>query len=337
MKRTTAIGLVIILIFSMTGACLADFQYVENTKITGGAMAGTVKMLGVFSKDARKASHPRNTTISVKGGKMRREEDDGQTEIWDLDGRKIIRLDAQKKTYYTMTFDEMRAQIEDARKRAAEQQSKHKGKGQDSQLKMTPKIKITQGPGTKKLLGHTATEVKLRIDMEMESTDPKTKGQSGAMWTSSDQWHAPVAGYDEIKRFYVRLAKELEWLPGAALAGNMQIAPAMVEMQKSSAKLNGMPLLTNTSVGLSGNGGPGANSQAGESSNPLTKGIGGLFGKKKKKDDAQQSADDGSTSGSLMDMTVEVTSTSTTKLDAGLFGIPSGYKQVDQPKEKGRK
>jgi hypothetical protein len=178
----------------------------------------------------------------------------------------------------------------------------------------------------------------MRIDMEMESTDPKTKGQSGTMWTTSDQWRATVTGYDEMKRFNIRLAKEFAWLPGEVFGGSAQMAPAMAELRKNSANLNGMPLLMNTSVGISGNGQPGQSPQAGQSGNPLTKGIGGIFGKKKKKDDdAPASADGSSTSGSLMDMTVEVTSVSTSKLDADLFSIPTGYKQIEQPKERGRK
>jgi len=327
--------LILALTLSLATPAFADFQYSETSKITGGMMSGTMKMLGAFSKDARKATQPKNTTISVKGNKMRREEEDGRAEIWDLDGRRIIHLDTKSKTYYSVTFEEMRAQMEEARKKAAEQQSKHKGS--DAQVKMTPKIKITPGAETKKLLGHTAKEVKVRIDMEMESTDPKTKGQSGAMWTVSDEWLAPVTGYDEMKRFYVRMAKELDWMPDAAMGGNVQFAPAMAELQKNSVKLEGMPLLHNTSVGFTGNGQPGQTPQADQGGNPLTKGIGGIFGKKKKKDeDAQQPAETASASGSLMDMTVEVTSTSTGKLDSGLFEIPAGYKQTE-PKEKGRR
>ena len=334
MKRSTAFALVILLTSSMTGSAFADFQYTETSTVTGGMMAGTMKMMGVFSKDARKASQPMNTTVSVRGNKMRREMSDGGIEIWDLDGRRIIHVDSKKKTYSVVTFDQMRQQMEEARQKAA---AHNKGKTEDPQMKMTPKVKITQGTGTKKLLGHTAKEVKVRIDMEMESTDPKAKGQSANMWTTSDQWLAPVTGYDEIKRFYVRMAKEMDWVPGEMSGVNMQMAPAMAELRKNTVKMEGMPLLTNTSVGMTGSG-PGASAQPqAESGNPLTKGLGGMFGRKKKKDDDSQPAGDTTTaSGSLMDMTVEVTGTSAGKLDAGLFDVPADYKQVES-KEKGRR
>jgi len=73
--------------------------------------------------------------------------------------------------------------------------------------------------------------------------------------------------------------------------------------------------------------------QSSNSGNPITHGIGGIFGKKKKKDDASQddaanASNSQSPSGSLMDTTIEVTSISTNTVDAALFQIPQGYKQV---------
>jgi hypothetical protein len=111
-----------------------------------------------------------------------------------------------------------------------------------------------------------------------------------------------------------------------------------VEYRKSAASLNGMPLLSTVSVGMAGQGAPppqAAHDDQKSSGNPITHGIGGIFGKKKKKDDAAQndSANSGASnsaapSNSLMDTTLEVTSVSTNAVDAGLFEIPQGYKQV---------
>jgi hypothetical protein len=341
MKRTIAGTLATALIFSFSTPCFADFQYTESSKITGGAAAGAMKFAGVFSKNARQATQGTVSTISFKGGKMRRDDSLGMGEIIDLEARQITRIDTNKKTYSVMTFDEMRAQMEEARKKAADQQAKHnKDQGQ---VKIIPKVKITPGTDTKKLLDYTAKETKVRVDMEMQSDDPKAQGQSANMWVDSDSWIAPVKGYDEVKRFYMRMAKELDWLPGAALGANTQIAPAMVEYRKSAAALNGMPLLSMVSVGMAGQPGQTNTPQASDdqkqsSSNPLTKGLGGIFGKKKKKDDAAQDDSSGSskaaptgTPGSLMDTTLEVTSISTATIDVSLFKIPEGYKQI-QPK-----
>ena len=335
MKRAIACVLASVLLFSLSTPCFADFQYTETSKITGGAAAGAMKFAGVFSKDARQATQGATSTISFKGNKMRREDSLGQVEIIDLDARKIVHIDTKKKTYSEMTFDEMRAQMEEARKKAAEQQAKH-NKDQ-ANVKIVPKIQVTPGTGTKKLLDYTAKEMKVRVDMEMTSDDPKAKGQTANMWIDSDSWIAPVKGYDEVKHFYTRMAKELDWVPGAVMGANPQITPAMVEYRKSAATLNGMPLLSMVSVGMAGQ--PGAPQQQTahddqkSSGNPITSGIGGIFGRKKKKDDAAQDDKSGSpapsgAAGSLMDTTIEVTSISTSTVDAGLFKIPDGYKQI---------
>src|SRR5437660_6308797 len=193
-KRAIAGTLVGALLLSLSTPCFADFQYTETSKITGGAAAGAMKFVGVFSKDAKQATQGSTATISFKGNKMRREDSLGQVEIIDLDGRPITHIDTKKKTYSTMTFDEMRAQMEEARKKAAEQQAKH-NKDQGN-VKIVPKIQITAGTGSKKLLDYTAKEMKVRVDMEMQSDDPKAKGQTANMWVNSDSWIAPVKGYD---------------------------------------------------------------------------------------------------------------------------------------------
>lgn len=338
MKLTLRSVLSAALSVCLVSPCFADFQYTETSKITGGAAVGAMKFAGVFSKDARQATQGSNSTISLKGNKLRREDALGMAEIIDLDGKQIIHLDNKKKTYSVMTFAEMRAQMEEARRKAAEQQAKH-NKDQQAQVKIVPKIQVSAGNGNKTLLNYKAKEMKVRVDMLMESTDPKTQGQSANMWVTSDAFIAPVKGYDEMKRFYMRLAKELDWVPGAVLGANPQIAPAMVEYRKTAANLDGMPLLSMVSVGM--NGQPGApqaaaddQKQQSSGGNPITHSIGGLFGKKKKKDDATQ--DDASAgapnssapSNSLMDTTVEVTSVSTSAVDAALFQIPQGYKQI---------
>jgi len=335
MKRGIAFALASMLLFSLSTPCFADFQYTETTKITGGAAAGAMKFAGVFSKDMRQATQGTNVTISFKGNKMRREDSLGQIEIIDLDARNITQIDTKKKTYSTITFDEMKARMEEARKKAEAEQAK-RNKEQPSQVKIVPKVTITPGTGSKKILDYNAKETKMRVDMEMTSDDPKAKGQTANMWVDSDSYIAPVKGYDEVKHFYQRMAKELDWLPGTMMGGNAQIAPAMIEYRKSATALNGMPLFSLVSVGMAGQ--QGAPQQASHddqksSGNPITGGIGGLFGKKKKKDDAaqddQSNAKPSGAAGSLMDTSTEVTSVSTSAVDASLFKVPDGYKQVE--------
>ncbi len=345
------------------GAARADFKYTESAKMTGGMMGGMMKMAGAFSKQARE---PMVSTISVKGRRLRTEYSDGKVHLIDLDGRRIIDLDTQKRTYSVVTFDEMRAAIQDAQEKAKKQA--HEKGGENANVKVVPKIQVTPTGNTRVILDQPAKEVKVRLDMEVQSDDPKQQGQTASYWFTSDAWVAPgVKGHEEVTKFYERMAKELNWVPGAMLGGNPEMANAMVEFRKNTSAMEGFPLVQNTSFGF---GVPGQPATAGGGSQPpattiepqpsqssqaaatpggaAAKAIGGVlggfggFGKKKKKEPATQesssaSAAPGSSqpattgasnSASLMDMTVEVTSFSNDALDASLFEIPAGYTQV---------
>jgi hypothetical protein len=181
--------------------------------------------------------------------------------------------------------------------------------------------------------------MKTRIDMEMQAQDQKGNSQSGNMWVNADAYVAQIKAYDEVKRFYVRLAKELDWVPGATMGqnSNVQIAQPMIEYHKSANNLSGMPLQTVVSIGMGAapSGSQPSKEEAKSSSgNPLAKGLGGVFGKKKKHDEDEPAAAAG-TPGSLMDMQTDVTSISTSSLDASLFQVPAGFTQ--ETKEHGSK
>lgn len=326
--RKAVYGLCVFTLCLFSIHAFADIQYTEESKITGGAAAGAMKFAGVFSKDARQATQGSSITISLKGNKMRHESSLGTAEIYDLDARRIVNIDLKHKTYSTMTFDEMRAQVEEAKRKAAEQQAKsHKSKS-DSQVTITPKISVTPGSGAKDILSYKAKETRVRVDMEIQGQDEKQQKQTANTWVNADDYLAAVKGYDEVKRFYIKLAKELDWVPGAVFgAGNTQINQPMIEYRKSAASLNGMPLLSYVSVGMGPN--PGTTGQAAaeatpekKSGNVVTKGLGGMFGKKHHEDEAD--AGSGKT-GSLMDMQTTVTSISNKPVDASLFQIPAGF------------
>src|SRR5450432_2924878 len=104
-------------------AARADFTYQETTQITGGSIVSMMKMAGVFSKQARQANDPVVSTIMVKGNRMIRIGKE-TSEIIDLDAETITEIDHQKKQYTTMTFEQMRQQLDAAMARVKAQQAK---------------------------------------------------------------------------------------------------------------------------------------------------------------------------------------------------------------------
>lgn len=350
----TAIGM-------LCGTCRADFKYSETTKVTGGAMMGAVKFVAVFSKNAKQAMAPTTRTVAIKGNKLREENSDGKIQIIDLDNRRFIEIDPQSKTYGIMTFEEMKQAMQrkqqEMQAKMKEEQAKHPDHAQKTNVKITPKFESSETGATRTILGLPTKEVKAKVEMLMESDDPKTQGQQVSTVVNTDQWIAEdVPGYSEVRQFYLKMAKEMDWVPGQVMQGmaNSNVQVSLAELRKSNvAHITGMPMVSYTSMTLGGDAAAGqpAAQQAppppppqkhDDDSIPTTpsaavmKGIGGMFKKKKEQPPQQQeqpasgAPTPASTPGSLMDMQTEVTNYSSDSLDAGLFGPPAGYTQTQK-------
>lgn len=348
------------------GTSRADFKYTQQSKVTGGALAGVTKTLGVFSKSAREATAPQLSTTMVKGNRMRTEQAAGTVEIVDLEGKRFIHIDTAKKAYWIQTFDQFRQQMEQAREKMKEEQAKSAAKHGDAQsVTMVPKFDVQATGVTRAVLNVPAKEMKMRVDMLFKSTDPKTEADleksNASFWMTGDSWYGSIPGYDEVRRFQIKMAKELDWLPGTMGMSNSQMSQAADEFRKNAIQMDGMPLVMFTSFGMAANGqagqsggqqpaSQGSQQQTQSSSsdstptNPkeaLSKSLGGLFGKKKQQQaDSSANANAGASGsvpppapvpGSMMDVTTEVTAYSQDSLDASLFDVPSGFTEMQAP------
>ena len=318
----------------------ADFQYTENTKITGGATAGLLK----FASKMGAANGPTVSTKYVKGNRMRVDSGNGRAQIIDLDGHRIIVIDQKQKTYSIMTFDQMRAQMEKVQQERAQMRS-------NGQLNFSSKTQVTPTQNTKIILGQNTHEVQATVDMQPSDDAGSSAASSGAMSYSSDMWVAPgVSGYQEIRNFYQRLAKDAKWAANVGGSPDPRMAQAMEEMQKNSSALNGFPLLQTVRLTMTGSDGAASHASATHStdipnvtvpsskSDAVGQAMGGLLGfarhKKEQQAEAKNTANSTSSddnSNSLMAATIEVTSFSGSSLDSSLFDIPAGYSQVQPP------
>jgi hypothetical protein len=380
MKGTIATAVCATLMLGSVPA-YADFKYTETTQMTGGSLMSMMKAVSMFSKQASKSTQPTTTTHAVKGNRLRTENADGKIQIIDLEGRRFIEIDPQKKTYSEMTFDEMKAAMDRAMERVQQQpqpQSKPQdSKPQDAKATVNAKVNVTPGTATWKILGQTANEMKVQIDMEV-TAQPTNDGQasapanaqasgqpagpvSGTISTTVDTWVAPdVPGYKELGEFYMRMGKETNWVPPASTHVDPRVSESLGELQKNQSTLRGLPLLeyvttsmvlppgsTTDAQNLNGStssaSGPTSNNPPTSASDAMMKGLGGMFGGRKKKNDAATDANSQSspnsqnpppppsTPGSLMEMTMQVTSFSDTELDASIFEVPAGYARVASP------
>jgi hypothetical protein len=319
----------------------ADFTYRETTTITGGAMLSMMKVVGVFSKQARE---PVQSTVSVKGDRMVHRSQQRATVI-DLAAQTVTTIDMQRKTYTVMTFEEYR--------RMMEQMAQKMHQSQDQGGKMEFKVSATEPGNTKEIAGYQTKEMVLR--MEMQATDQKS-GQQGSMVISSDIWLAPsVAGYQEVRAFYTRMGEKLAFNPGGGMfASSPEASKNMGELYKEIGKLDGIPVLQTISMGVPGQPGsgdasaqPGSGGQQQQQQQPAARpslggalggALGGKFGlgrKKQQQDDqastGQQSQQQqgGGNPGSLMEATTEMSGFSSDPVDESNFAVPAGFKRVE--------
>jgi hypothetical protein len=307
-------------------SALADFSYHEKSTITGGMIAGMLKVAGVFSKAARE---PIEMQVSVKGDRMV-SRSNTHTSIIDLNSETITSVDNQKKTYSVMTFAQMKQMLEQA-------QQKMQNSKKDGDAKMSFKVSANSTGNTKQVNGYDTKEMVLK--MQMEGTDEKS-GQKGGMVITTDMWITPaIPGYAEVRDFHKRMAEKLNWTPN----GNMfmqrpDVAEGMAEVYKEMSKLEGMPVMQNIVMGVQGDPNQPADAQAKpqpqqqQEAKPTSLGgllAGRLAKKKQQQDDQAANSNPNSQPGSLLEMTTEMSAFSTAGVPDSEFAVPAGFKKVE--------
>ena len=327
--KSIRVLLAVLLLLASTAPVRADFEYTETSQVTGGALVGAMKLASVFARgNAKKALQPTTTTHYIKGNRLRTDRPDGTVSIIDLDGRRVIAIDLNKKTYGVATFDQIRAALEQAQQQMQQQMQQHPQQAQqvqDAQVKVTPTIHVTPGTGNRLILNQPTNETKVQMDLAMQAIatganapPPGQPDSATATWSMNvDTFVAPgVAGYQEFAQFYRRMAQEVNWmtLPAMNVQIDPRVAQGMSELQKNSDALKGFPLLSyvTMTVAATQNGQPvNMNSQNGAQPAPsapppqtssssdnsiptspsaaIMKGFGGMFGKKKQDNSAAQS------------------------------------------------
>jgi hypothetical protein len=321
--KTIRVLCAVLLILGPAAPARADFKYTETSQVTGGALIKMMKFASVFARgDAKKqeqqALQPISTTHYVKGNRLRTDNADGTAQIIDLDGRRVIAIDLNKKTYGVATFDEIKAAMDQARQQMQQQMQQNpaqKQEVQDAQIKITPTIHVTRGISSRVILNEPTQETKVQMDLAMQATagpdaPPTAQPASGTVTYSMnmDTFVAPGAnGYQEFAQFYRTMAQQVDGikLPAMNIQIDPRVAQGLSELQQNSDALKGFPLLSYVSMTLAPTADrqpagsqnsaqnqqpsnpPAADSSSSDDTIPTSssaavmKGLGGLFGKKK--------------------------------------------------------
>lgn len=308
----------------------ADVRMEEKSQVKfAGMLGGMMNMFG--GKAARDGMV---STVIVKGDR-KMTLNDQTAQIIDLAEEKVYDLDMRRKTYTVTTFDEMRRQMEDAKKKAEQQaprrEEAEKKDAADPQVDVDFDLK--ESGQTRTINGYDAREVIMTITVREKG---KTLEQDGGMVMTSHMWMASkVPGVEEVAAFDRRYAQKLH---GSMMLGAQQMAMALAmypmlgeAMQKFEAEnvnMDGTPVMTTTTVEAVA--GPEEAASA-ESEEPKPSGLGGLGGmlaRRMRNRDKEQDTADASTPGraTFMTMQHEVMKVSSSVSDADV-AIPAGFKQ----------
>ena len=329
------------------GTAVADVKKQEKSQFKFEGMLGSV--IGLFGGKAAKEGIV--NTVAVKGDR-KLVANDQTGEIVDLAEEKVYRLDMKKKTYEVVTFAQLRKEIEEAR-RKAEQEAREAREAAGAEQGSGGSSSPSQPSGSQ------AQQKQVEVDFNVKETGErrtingfdtrqavmtiavrekgKTLEQSGGLVLTSDMWLGPrVAAENDAAAFDLRYAKKLAG-PTAVAAAQAQMATAMAtypgmgdaftRFQSESAKLDGTPILTTTTLEAVKSPAQMAQQQEqAQAEDEKPRGLGGLLGRKIGKKIGGGDKGEAKPRSTIMTITNEVLSLSPTVAAADV-ALPAGFRQ----------
>jgi hypothetical protein len=218
-----------------------------------GALA---TLANIASRVSGGSLHDIQSTTSLSGHKLRVETADAAT-IIDVDAGRMTTIDHKRKTWSTMTFEEMVAAFEQAAK-SAEQSGRQEAAKKDApkgDVKFKYKASVDRPGQREKIAGSDAERVFLTLTIEAEATPEGEKTeQVGSLVLLVDQWlskDAPqIAAMEEFQRAYSQKVGQA-FRPSAdalkaAFASDPRIKVAFEASATELKKLSGISLRSTT-------------------------------------------------------------------------------------------
>ena len=267
----------------LSSAVLADASYQETTQITGGSFVDVVRQTPFLPASMKKMFDPVNSLTMLHGNQLA-SVSKSSTQIVDLDQEAVTHIDNEKKTYYVMTFAEMRQAMKDMPKKLEEAQAKLKeaqaqstapqGPNPAANIKVTFDVNVTEPGAPKTVNGILARQQFLTIKAHVTTLDTTTDQGANTITYNyvTEIWSAPEPPEMlEVDAFSLRYAKKMmEGVDAAALmkamkpalspgatgqlfATNPALSAAMSDMAKKmaeeQAKIKGVRILEITRLG----------------------------------------------------------------------------------------
>jgi hypothetical protein len=311
-------------------AAFAEGTVQQRTKFhMGGGLGAVVNVFG--GKATREGVE---STVVVKGNrKSMRHGSSG--EIIDLSEEKVYRLDYDRKTYTVTTFDELRKQFEDAKKRAQsddDDDDDKPAKNDGPEYVVEFDMKST---GNKETINGFETK------QEIATITVHEKGrkleQSGGVVMTADMAIGPkIAAMSEVvdfdRRFFTKVyggsisGADMQQM-AALLSRTPELAKAMKEFAAKSATFKGTPVRTMLKFeSVAGTDQPKNEEAAADEQSAASAIVGGFLNKMKNKRAEKNGTAATPGRSSLFDSTTEILS-ATASAENDAVTIPAGFKK----------
>lgn len=313
-------------------AVFADVRTEQKSQVQfAGALGRVFNLFG--GKSARDGI---TSTVVVKGN--RKVTSTGITsQIIDLSEEKIYDLDLKKKSYKVTTFAEIRNQMEQARRNAAENARKEDAEskpsdaaaGNEKEVEVDFDLKSTGQ--SKTINGFNTSQSIMTITVREKG---KTLEQGGGLVMASDMWLAPhQSAMKEVAEFDRRYAEKLfSGLTGMsadqtamAVAFYPMLRQALSRMTTEGSKIDGTPIVTMMTFDAVKSEEQLTQAKQEESASKPSGGLGGMLGGLAKK--VKKNADDKPQQRTtFMTTNLEVLNLST-DVAADAVAVPAGFKE----------
>ena len=310
---------------------LADVRTEQKTQVQFAGMFG--RMVNMFG--GRAAREGITSTVIVKGNR-KVTLGDNSSQIIDLDEEKIYDLDLRRKQYKVTTFDQLRKEMEEARKQAEEDARREAGrdepaKSDEPQKEVEVDYDVQNTGETKTINGFNTSQSIVTITVREKG---KTLEEGGGLVMKTDMWLAPEQkALREVAEFDLRYAKQLYGgMFGNVSASQMAMMMAMYPMMKQAvermqaegSKLEGTAIQTTLTFEAVQSA---EQMKAAEKEEPASggRGIGGMLGGLARR--ARKQNDEPKPRAPFMTSTTEVLKVST-DVAAADVAIPAGFKET---------
>lgn len=217
----SALAVIALLVAFGSRHCQADSSYQSTSQITGGMLVDQLNSNPFTAKLSAKLFSATTTTTMVHGNQKMVARKDSM-DIWDLDAETMTHVDLVKKTYYVVTFAQMRQASQQAMKKMGQAIPQAQTPQPQTNLKTSVQVSVNNTGVTKAVNGVQAQEQLITATVTVtdpnapvsaaNSSVPNSSGPNSVAYVvTTDVW---VAEQDppelkEIQDFDLRMAKKM--------------------------------------------------------------------------------------------------------------------------------